>query len=367
MEWVSIVHSFFLEWNIDLGSYSHLWNLTAFIKAICFSTILVLLIRSYASIVKERYETKEKELDDNNKSKISNDVNDDESNKLLQSSKYPIPSCPVCQLPLYQENGLEYTKNSIIQLNCQHLLHYVCYINTNAYTQLLSNLDSSSSPFPVCPICFLSQRNLQRDETHHMWQTIPYWIWHINQALEQHGPSNFLSWATIRLRAKELANLSIDVLREGDLAVYGNENCRDEEDLIGPGAFPLRHAMLDAGRIHYEWNGQRYHTVGLWITHKSSEGTEREIWKISWGSPSWALCDECGINIPLCTQIFCDRCYQINPDIKYWCSAKCKEEGFEKHSIQCQKICQVWEEYQDDLQKKKEKYNEILHQKYSKT
>jgi hypothetical protein len=321
------------EWALPLMK---LWDLTAAIKAVGFATIVVILLRYLAFILKEKYETKE--------------VKEAESGKTIEvvvkkkSIQYPIPDCPICCLPLFRESGLEFTRASTVQLSsCHHLFHRPCYLNSNP------------NPHPPCPTCFTPQLSLT-NEPLHMWQTVAYWQWHINKALDQFGPRNFLSWATIRMRTKDLADLSVDILREGEAHSFGSDDCRDDEDLIGPGAFPLRKALADAGALRYEWNGKQYATPGNWITHKSSEGTEKEIWKVSWGSPPWAHCSGCGERVPSQSQVSCEHCRDISSERSYWCSEECKAKSSESHVKQCADLCQVWREYQEAVALRREEH-----------
>jgi hypothetical protein len=324
-----------------------LWNVSAVIKAVGFSTIVVVLIRYYAYLLKSRYETKDETTEKLTNEKVTEEVVD-------SSPRYPIPECAICGLSLFNESGLEFTRHSVVQLSCHHLYHRQCYLNLN----------SNSKDLPSCPTCFTEQIILS-EESLHMWQTVAYWSWHINEALDRFGPSNFLSWANVRLRAKEIANLSVDILKEGDLRSFDPHDCREEEDLIGPGAFPIRKAMLSACALQYEYNGQQYSTLGEWITHKSSEGTEREIWKVSWGSPSWALCSSCGGRVPLCTQIKCQRCHGVSSEISYWCSEECQVKDLERHQEKCEVICSAWRDYQANLAKRKEEHEKKIREKYS--
>jgi hypothetical protein len=318
----------------QLEKIMNLWDLTAVTKAVGFATILVILLRFLAHTLKLKYETKE-EI-------VEKEIPTIVTQKRLQ---YPIPECPICCLPLFKESGLEFTRGSTVQLSCHHLFHRPCYLNSNPST------------LPPCPTCFSPQPSLI-NEPLHMWQTVVYWQWHINQALDQFGPRDFLSWATVRLRTKDLANLSLDILKEGEVHSFGSDGCRDDEDLIGPGAFPLRKALADAGALRYEWKGKEYATPGNWLTHKSSEGTEKEIWKISWGSPPWALCSYCGGRVAVQSQVRCADCHEISSERSYWCSEECETKGRESHQEQCSVLCQVWKEYQQDMAQKREQQQE---------
>ena len=197
-----------------------------------------------------------------------------------------------------------------------------------------------------CPICFTSQSILSCESINE-WQTINYWIYYINEALDQFGPNpSGITCANVRKRAKELANIPIEVLRKGYLQSFGSINLCEDEDLGGPGFFPLREALIDAGCMHYEVNNRRYKCLGQWTTFKSSEGTEREIWKLSWGSPPWAICDGCTHLIPLSSGLTCEQCYEINPQPIYWCNETCKLLNQKYHFESCKRNCDLWEEYQ---------------------
>jgi hypothetical protein len=337
----------------EMAHLMSLWNISAVIKAVGFSTIVVVLIRYYAYLLKSNFEAKTETNGNLASEKVTEEVIAD------TSPRYPIPECKICDLPLFNESGLEFTRNSVVQLSCHHLLHRQCYLNLQSNSKT-----KPQDTLPSCPTCFTDQITLS-EEPLHMWQTVAYWSWHINEALDRFGPSNFLSWANVRLRAKEIANLSVDILKAGDLHSFDSQDCREEEDLIGPGAFPIRKAMLSAGAMRYECNGKQYSTLGDWITHKSSEGTEREIWKVSWGSPSWALCCNCGGRVPLCSQLKCHRCHGISSEVSYWCSEECQENDNLRHRQICEILCGAWNDFQAALAKRKEEHEKLIRDKYS--
>ena len=152
---------------VVLDTLLSLWNLSAVIKAVGFSTVVVVLIRYLAHLVKLSYESKVE---------VSEKITSGEKRGeeiVDSSSRYPIPECMICGLCLFNESGFEFTRNSVVQLSCHHLCHRQCYLNLQSHSPAKGSL-------PSCPTCFTNQITLA-EEPLHMWQTVAYWSWHINE------------------------------------------------------------------------------------------------------------------------------------------------------------------------------------------
>eukprot|EP00602_Paraphysomonas_sp_CaronLab_P001666 CAMPEP_0185032882 /NCGR_PEP_ID=MMETSP1103-20130426/21382_1 /TAXON_ID=36769 /ORGANISM="Paraphysomonas bandaiensis, Strain Caron Lab Isolate" /LENGTH=288 /DNA_ID=CAMNT_0027568949 /DNA_START=98 /DNA_END=961 /DNA_ORIENTATION=- len=241
--------------------------------------------------------------------------------------------CPICKRAMWDEDGLEFQRCSVVQLQCSHCFHSRCY----------TGLAPSDGKYAPCPVCQYHPVRVNLSPLH-KWQTIRFWVHLIDEALDQIGSRTYgVPWSFVRKRAREISGLTLKKLRAGDKQSNGEEDALEDEDLDGPGQFPMFAALIDSDAIRFTVNCTHHRGKGKWISFKTAEGTERMVFKYEWGVPPLTSCLECKQPVSSESYMTCRKCTHLCPKALYWCSKQCYEDGRKKHEPQCESLITLWE------------------------